>query len=75
MGVYGLLSSVGGPVTYFQVNDLRDTSCGDPSTKWSAYQIGTGLSVGDNTFHTYVVTGTLQSVEADMRVLYMNGSK
>ncbi len=70
MGIYGGLTTVGGSVSYFALFNL--TACGS-TVKWSAARM-IDLPAGGSSFNTWVASGTLSGVVANMHALYAGGA-
>lgn len=87
MGIYGVETGSGGSVTYFTLwnftNPQETNSCGSqaPGTgtgdfsasKLSAVYGPGNISAGVNTYHTWVMTGSINDVTSYMRSLYSAG--
>jgi hypothetical protein len=71
MAVYAKTTTASGPIGSFFF--YQWTGCGGPS-KWSAVTpLGT-VSAGTHTYNSYITTGTLTNVVANMRQLYVDGA-
>jgi hypothetical protein len=70
MAVGAKTFTAGGAIQKLGLYDCR--SAGSTS-KWNAFTEGTTLSAGANTFTTFISSGTLSGVTANLRTLYLNG--
>lgn len=73
MGVYGRLTTVGGPVDHFEMWDWSHNNCPSQTSKWSVVRYGS-MNAGDNSFTTFVITGSVSQVRSWMAQLYAMGA-
>lgn len=75
MGQYGVSDSVGGDVHGFALYSFLYGACsGDPraTSKFNAVYTGQ-IDVGDNSFTTWLINGSVTSVASKMQTLYQSG--
>lgn len=72
MGVYARTTAVGGPVSSFAMFDLTNNCPSINSAKWVANYSGS-MPAGTTRVTTFVLTGTLSSVTANMNLLKTMG--
>ncbi len=82
LGVYARLDTVGGPASYFTLWQLDNGtgSCKNGANKWSVVRgdptqpsSSTNFPSGTSSYQTFVLTGTVDSIESNMRQLYSQG--
>jgi hypothetical protein len=73
MGIYGRLTTVGGPIDHFELWDWAHNNCPSQTSKYSAVYYGP-LNAGDNSFTTFIVTGSVSQVRQWMASLYAMGA-
>lgn len=74
IGIYGRTNKVGGNIAYFDAWDFSSNGCIDATNKISAVRAGP-ISVGDNAWTVFMVSGTVSDVVAKMRDLYTSGAQ
>jgi len=73
-GIYGASTAVGGSAGYFALFDFV-SNCSGEFSKWDIITPTQTFSAGTSTFNSWIVTGTLASVQQQMNQLYGQGAR